>query len=111
VLGEGTLWYLKGSYNVSNISYLDSPLPSLSFISPLHPHFLEELQQVLFFHLHSCVHIFYTIFILLPPFPATFPLPLVQPSLLGKIYSALLFFHFGEEKREKDKPDIFACLR
>jgi hypothetical protein len=65
----------KMSYNVSNISYLNSPLPLLSFI-PSFPQFLETFEQYLFSFTYICAH-FYTIFTLLPPFPTTSPLPLV----------------------------------
>jgi hypothetical protein len=39
----------KSSYDISNISYLNSPPPSLSFISP------SSSQCVSFFHLCTCV--------------------------------------------------------
>jgi hypothetical protein len=42
--------------------------------------------------------------------PTSFPLPLV-PNPPGKNCSTLLFSDFVEEKREKEKHDIFACLR
>jgi hypothetical protein len=61
----------KSSYNVSNLSYFNSPPPPFSFISL--PPFLEWFQQVSLLHLHTCVHIFCSMFTLLPPFPATSP--------------------------------------
>jgi hypothetical protein len=54
----------KGSWNVSDISYLNSPPPPLSFILP--PWFLERFQQVSFSHLRTRGHIFCTVFTLLP---------------------------------------------
>jgi hypothetical protein len=67
----------KSFYNISNISYLNSRPPPFSFI-PLPP-FLEEFQQVSFFHLHTCMHSICTIFTLLHPFPTSSPKP-VLPS-------------------------------
>jgi hypothetical protein len=43
---------------------------------PLTP-FLEQFQQVSFFHLHTCVHNICIIFTLLHPFPTSSPLLLV----------------------------------
>jgi hypothetical protein len=45
----------KSSYNISNISYLNSPSPPFSFISPLPP-FLKWFQQVsfcMYIHVHT----------------------------------------------------------
>jgi hypothetical protein len=47
-------------------------------------------------HLHTCVHIFSTVFTLLSPFPATSP-PLVPPSLGSVLPSCSLIF--VEEKK------------
>jgi hypothetical protein len=48
-----------------------------------------------------------------PPTPCLYHLPpptgLTLP--LGRTYSTLLFSNFAEEKREKEKHDIFASLR
>jgi hypothetical protein len=49
---------------------------SFSFI-PLSP-FLEQFQQVLFFHFHTWIHNISTIFTFLLPFPRSSSLPLVQ---------------------------------
>jgi hypothetical protein len=59
----------KSSYNVSNISYLNLPPTSCSFI--LCPPFLEYFLQVSFFHLHTCVHSICTVFTLLHIFPTS----------------------------------------
>jgi hypothetical protein len=71
--------------------YLNLPLPPFSFISP--PPFLEELQQVSFFHYIDAYTL--TIFTLLHFFPPSTsginPLP-------GRTYSALLFSDFLKEK-------------
>jgi hypothetical protein len=67
----------KNSYNVSNISHMNSPPPLLSFITP--PRFLEQLQQVSLLHLHTCVYIICTIFILLTLSPTPSPSHRCQP--------------------------------
>jgi hypothetical protein len=91
----------ESSYNVSNISYLNSPPPSFSFISPFP--FLEWFQQESFLHLHTCVYIFYTIFTLLASFPATSPLllvpvvPWVEPVLPS---CSLILLKKKEKKKE-----------
>jgi hypothetical protein len=86
-----------GCYNVLNILHMNSPPPPFSFIP-------TPIQQVSFLHLHTCVHIFYTVFTLLYPSPITSPLPLV-PALAswGRTCSVLLFYDFVEGKREKIK--------
>jgi hypothetical protein len=66
----------KGSYNVSNILYLNSPSTTLLYLPS--PDFLQQFQQVSFLHLHTCVYIICNIFTLLPLFPSTSPFPLVQ---------------------------------
>jgi hypothetical protein len=57
---------------------MDSPSPSLSFIPPFSHSWDSFNHRVL--HLHACVHIFCSIFTLLPSFPATFPFSLI-PTL------------------------------
>jgi hypothetical protein len=69
----------KSSYNVLNVSYLNSPPHTPLLYSSLPP-FLEWFQQVSFLHLHACVHTFCTIFTLLLLFPTTSLLPLVPVS-------------------------------
>jgi hypothetical protein len=64
VLGEVHWDNYKSSYDISNKSHLNSPSSPLSFISSSSP-FLEQFQQVSFFHLHACVHSVCTIFALL----------------------------------------------
>jgi hypothetical protein len=87
----------KTSYNVSNISHLNSPPPPFSFY-PLLPPFLEYFQQVSLFHLPICVHSICTIFTLPHPFPISSSLQLV-PTTPGRTCSALLFFNFVKEKK------------
>jgi hypothetical protein len=65
----------KSSYNISNVSYLNSPL-----------------QQISFFHLHTGVHRICPIFTLLHHFPISFPLSLVPTS--SRTCSTLLFSNF-----------------
>jgi hypothetical protein len=61
----------ESSYSLSNISYLNSPPPSFSFILyPASP-FLKQFSQVSFFHLHTCRHRIYTIFTLPSSFPTS----------------------------------------
>jgi hypothetical protein len=67
----------KGYY-LQCISYIT---PSTTSLYPTLPKFIEQLQWMSFLHLHSCIHIFCTIFNLLPSFPATFPFPLVPTTL------------------------------
>jgi hypothetical protein len=71
----------RGSYNVLNISYLNSLPPLLSFISPP---FLKQFQQVSFLHFYTCIYIICTVFILLalstshlPPPSCTDPDPVL----------------------------------
>jgi hypothetical protein len=47
----------KDYCNISNISYLNLPLPPFSFI-PHTTHSWSSLNRYLFFHLHSCVYSF-----------------------------------------------------
>jgi hypothetical protein len=63
VLGGVHCGIYKSSYNVSNISYLNSSPQPLSFIVP--PWLMEQFQQVSFFHLHTCLYIIWTLFTLL----------------------------------------------
>jgi hypothetical protein len=78
------------------------------------PRFLEQFQQVSFLHLHTCVHIFWIIFTLLPHFHATSdthwwqPSPI--PSTLGRTCSTLLFSDFVEVK-DKRFLESFSSLR
>jgi hypothetical protein len=96
----------KGSYNVSNESYSDALLysPSSDSCNSFNRY------QFCMYHLHTCVHIFCTLFTLLFLFP-TSPAHwyLLPPS---RTCFALLFSDFVEEKREnikrKEKCDFFA---
>jgi hypothetical protein len=92
-----------------NISYLNLPLPPLSFI-PL-PQFLDYFQQVSFLHLYTGVYIFGTILTLLPPFPTNSPLPLLLISLLlPQAGTTPPTSDFVEEKKRKDKKKNMAFL-
>jgi hypothetical protein len=105
VLSVGTLWHLQRFLQCINYVILEF---TLSTVIPA-PQFMEQLQQVSLLYLHASVHIFCTIFILPPHFPATSHS--CQPSPLGRNnYSALLVSDFAED-RWKEKYDIFVCLR
>jgi hypothetical protein len=68
--GEVHYGIYRSYYNISNILYLNSPPPPF-FFTPLPP-FMEQFQQIPFFHLHTYVHSICTIFTLLhlsPPLP------------------------------------------
>jgi hypothetical protein len=83
VLGGGNCGIYTGSYNVSNISYLNSP-PLL--LSPQIPGTVSI--GIIFAFTYMCTHYLYHIHPPIP-FPAFFPLPLVLPPL---------FSDFVEEK-------------
>jgi hypothetical protein len=55
-------------------------------------------------HLHTCVHIIYTRFILLPPFPATYPLPLMPTPLAPDLFCPPLLQFC---RRKKERHDVF----
>jgi hypothetical protein len=84
----------KGSYNVSNISYLNSPPPWLPCIPS--PPFMEQFQQISFLHLRACVHIF---------FPITSSLPVVPTLPLGQelFHPPVLWFCRREKRKGKKK--------
>jgi hypothetical protein len=85
VLGRGTLWYLQRFLQyIKYITLEFTPLP-FSFI---HPNCWNSFNSYLFFCLHSCIHSICIIFILLHPFPAFSPFPLVSTHPPGRICSA-----------------------
>jgi hypothetical protein len=66
----------KSSYNVSNISYLNSPPPSFSFISPLPPSWNSFSRS------HFSIYIYvYIVFSQYSPFPHILPSHWYQPSI------------------------------
>jgi hypothetical protein len=85
----------KGSYNVSNISFLNLPLPLLSFIpSPLIP---GSFYSYIFTFIYMCIHYLHGIHLPIlslssPPFHQC------QLTLLSRTCSILLFSNFVEEK-------------
>jgi hypothetical protein len=88
----GTLCIHTGSYNVSNISYTNSPPQAFSFI-PCSPRSRLFLLFIYFFvHLFTCAYIVWVIALPCPP-PLLFP----PPSVLGRSRSALTT-DFVEEK-------------
>jgi hypothetical protein len=89
-----------GSYNVSDISHLNSPPPLLSFITPP-PHSWNSFNR---YHFCICIHA-YTVF---AQYSLSYPLSWLPVPLTGanpplphphRTCSALLFFDFVEEKR------------
>jgi hypothetical protein len=81
-----------GSYNVSDISYLNLYPLLLSFITL--SQFLKQFQQVSFLHLHTSVYIICTIFIFLSLFPA----PPLSPWCQLLTSRQNLFSNFLEDK-------------
>jgi hypothetical protein len=102
VLGVVHCSIFKGSYNISNISYLNSPLPLLSFI-PLSPisgtvstgiSFASTCMRTHFLH---CIHPYI-------PFPHHLPFPLVPlppPPWAGHVLPPVLWFCRRKRKDEK----------
>jgi hypothetical protein len=90
------------SYNVPNISYLNSPFPPLSFILPTAPLFLKVSAGIVFAFTYLCTQFLHCIH---PPTPFPRHLPLIPPPcpLPGSICSALLFSDFVKENRNKEK--------
>jgi hypothetical protein len=82
---------------ISNISYLNLPPPSLSFIPP-YPHSWNSFKRShfsIYIHVHSiCI-----LFTLLHPFPTSSPLPLlsIPPPILDLFCPPALWF----SKRKK----------
>jgi hypothetical protein len=61
----GTLWHLQIFLQYIIVEFT----PSIILFYPPFPSFLEWLQKVSFFHLHTCVHNICTIFTHLHPLP------------------------------------------
>jgi hypothetical protein len=91
--------YIVASANVVSVYQLYH-----IWIHPFHryslspsPRFMEEFQQVSFFHLHACVHSFAPYSLSYPLSPPPSPSHWCQPSSLGRTCSALLVSDFAEE--------------
>jgi hypothetical protein len=83
----------KGCYKVLTILYLNFPF-HLSSLSPLSPNSWKSFNRYHFcIYMHVCTF-FCTTFTLLPPFPATSPVPLVPTHLPGNdlLHSPVLWF-------------------
>jgi hypothetical protein len=91
--------------------YLHSPPPLLLFIPTSPPtKSCNSFLRYHFLHLHACVQIICTVFILLPTFLTPSSLPLVPTNTLPAVlpsYSLILY-----KKKIKDKKkNVFASLR
>jgi hypothetical protein len=88
----------KGSYSVSTISYLNSPLHS----SPLSllPHSWNN-SSMYHFCIYIHAHTFFALFTFLSPSPPSSPSYWCQTFPLGRTCSVLLFFNFAKEKRKR----------
>jgi hypothetical protein len=106
IVVSGVHWHIyKVSYNVSNISYLNSPPPLLSFISP--PLIPETVStDVVFAFTYMYTHYLHHVH---PPtlFPAPSPPPATPP---GRTCSALLFSDFCRRKNIKYKRNMAFLL-
>jgi hypothetical protein len=96
VLGGACCGIYKDSYNVSTISYLNSPLPGLSST--------DSWNSFNRYHFCICMHV-YTFFALYSlSYSFSWPPPLshwCQHSSLGRTCSALLLSDFAEKKDKK----------
>jgi hypothetical protein len=78
---------------------MNSPPPPFSFI--LSSPFVEQFQQISFFHLYACVHSIFIIFTFPYPFLTSSLLPLIpHPPTPGRTCSALLFSDFVKGKKK-----------
>jgi hypothetical protein len=73
----------KSSYDVSNISHLNSPPPLLPFI-PTSPDSWNRYNRCIIIAFTLCVHLFCTIFTSYPLSPPPHPSYWYQPSPLGR---------------------------
>jgi hypothetical protein len=97
----------KGSYNVSNISYLNPSPLLLSFITPIPGTFSTG---IIFAFTYVC-------YILFPPYSSSYSFPCHLPPptsarltpsspFPGRTCSALLFYNFVEEKPKDRKRNM-----
>jgi hypothetical protein len=103
----------KGSYtyNLSTISYLISPFPPLSFLSPLPIHETVSVGNIFAFTC-MCTHILHLIHSP-TPFPTTSPLPLVPKLAPGQymFHPPVLWSCRREKIKKKNMTFFFASLR
>jgi hypothetical protein len=98
VLGRSTLWLLQRLLQF--IKYIILKFHH-SLLFPL-PQFLEYFQQVSFLHLHACVHIFCTLFTLLPSFPChPYPTGANPPPGQDLLHPTVLWFCSREKIKRK----------
>jgi hypothetical protein len=92
----------KGSYSIANVSYLNPPLPWLSFVSPS----TASWNCFSRYHFRNCIHV-YTVFapyspsyphFPMPPFPTGTNTPPLPPTH-RRTYSTILLSDFVEEQQ------------
>jgi hypothetical protein len=93
----------KGSYNVSTMSYLNSPLLPVVLYPPL-PHSWNSFNRYpfLIFHLHSYIYILCTLFTLLSIFPTTSPPHTGANTPPGQDLFHHLVFQFCRKEKRKN---------
>jgi hypothetical protein len=87
LLGVGTLWHLQEFLQHNKYTILELTPFTILLYHPIPP-FLEQFQQVSFFHLYTCIHSICIIFMHLPPSPPTG----TNPSWQGLFHPPVLQF-------------------
>jgi hypothetical protein len=98
--------FYKGSYNILNMSYLNSLPPPFFFIP--NPHSWNSFNRYLFLLLQLCIHSVCIIFTFLHNILTSSPPTSINATSPGRTCSALLFSDYAKERKRND---IFAYLR